>query len=228
MPRDERKRQKALMKQRSKHKAAAQHKAHQQTLTLSSPKAILRQARSYPLYECLISDNWDKKENSGLVQILIAREQPDGDICFGVYLIDTYCLGLKNTFANAGFSHSRYMSEIRNNIFRAGKPVDCSIELANQMIYQSIEYAEQFGFEPEKDFVLSQYLLPPRGELEEPYKLTFGKDGKPFFISGPHDNVERILRQLDKTAGPGNYHYMAMIGGNPFVDEDEHDDFDIF
>ncbi len=215
MPRDERKRQKALMKQRSKQKVTSQHKAQQQALTPSSPQAILRRARSYPLYECLISDNWNKKENSGLVEVLVARKQPDGNICFGVYLIDVYCLGLKNTFANADFSRSRYQSEIRNKVFRAGKPVECSIELAQQMIYQSIEYAEQFGFEPEKDFALSQYLLTPRGELEEPYDLTFGKDGKPFFISGPNDNVARIIRQLEKTAGPGNYDYLAMFGEEP-------------
>ena len=225
MPRDERKRQKALMKQRSKQKAAAQHKAQQQALTPSSPQAILRRARSYPIYECLISDNWNKKETNGLVEVLVARQQPDGDICFGVYLIDTYCLGLKNTFANAGFSRSRYLNEVRNRVFRAGKPVECPIELAHQMIYQSIEYAEQFGFEPEKDFMLSQYLLAPRGELEEPYKLTFGKDGKPFFIAGPHDNVERIMRQLDKTAGPGNYDVVAMLG-DPFEDDDN--DINIF
>jgi hypothetical protein len=225
MPRDERKRQKALMKQRSKQKVAAQHKAQQQVLAPSSPKAILRHARNYPLYECLISDNWNKKETGGLVEVLVARQQPDGDICFGVYLIDTYLLGLKNTFANAGFSRSRYINEVRNKVFRAGKPVECPIELAHQMIYQSIEYAEQFGFEPEKDFALSQYLLVPRGELEEPYELTFGKDGKPLFIAGPHDNVARIMRQLDKTAGPGNYHYVAMIGGDPLDDDD---DIDIF
>jgi hypothetical protein len=221
MPRDERKRQKSLMKQRSKQKTVTQHKAQQQALTPSSPQAIIRRARTYPLYECLISDNWDKKDNNGLVEILVARHQPDGDICFGVYLIDTFCLGLKNTFANAGFSRSRYQSEVRNRVFRAGKPVECPIELAHQMIYQSIEYAEQFGFEPEKDFALSQYLLVPRGELEEPYDLTFGKDGKPFFISGPNDNAARIMRQLEKTAGPGNYGYLAMIGGEPFDDEDE-------
>ena len=223
MPRDERKRQKALMKQRSKQKATSQHKAQQQTLTPSSPQAILRRARSYPLYECLISDNWNKKENSGLVEVLIARKQPDDTICFGVYLVDIYCLGLKNTFADANFSRSRYLSEIRNKIFRAGKPVECSLELAQQMIYQSIEYAEHFGFEPEKDFAISQYLLTPRGELEEPYDLTFGKDGKPFFISGPRDNVPRILRQLEKTAGPGNYDYLAAIG-SPSFDDDDYDD----
>jgi hypothetical protein len=215
MPRDERKRQKALMKQRSKQKATTQHKAQQQALTPSTPQAILRRARSYPLYECLISDNWNKKETSGLVEVLVARQQPDDDICFGVYLIDIYCLGLKSTFANAGFSRSRYMNEVRNKVFRAGKPVECPVELAHQMIYQSIEYAEQFGFEPDKDFMLSQYLLAPRGELAEPYQLTFGKDGKPLFISGPHDNVARILKQLDKTAGPGNYDYVAMFGDVP-------------
>jgi hypothetical protein len=216
MPRDERKHQKALMKQRSKQKAVAQHKAYQQALTPSSPQAILRRARIFPLYECLISDNWNKKDNMGLVEVLVARQQPDGSICFGVYLIDTFCLGLKNTFANADFSRSRYQSEIRNKIFRAGKPVECSIELAQQMIYQSIEYAEQFGFEPEKDFALSQYLLAPRGELEEPYQLTFGKDGKPFFIAGPNDNVARVLRQLEKTAGPGNYDYLVPIDADTF------------
>jgi hypothetical protein len=227
MPRDERKRQKALMKQHSKHKAAAQHKARQQALTPSSPKAILRQARNFSLYECLISDNWNKKDTGGLIQVLVARQQPEGDICFGVYLIDTYCLGLKNTFAKTDFSRSQYINDVRNRIFRAGKPVECSIELAHQMIYQSMEYAAQFGFEPERDYALSQYLLEPRGELNEPYTLTFGKDGKPFFISGPHDNVGRILRQLDKTAGPGNYDYMAMMGGDPFNGDDD-DEIGIF
>jgi len=216
MPRDERKHQKALMKKRSKQKAVAQHESYQQALTPSSPQAILRRARTFHLYECLISDNWNKKDNMGLVEVLVARQQPDGNICFGVYLVDTFCLGLKNTFANVGFSRSRYQSEIRNKVFRAGKPVECSIELAQQMIYQSIEYAEQFGFEPEKDFALSQYLLAPRGELEEPYQLTFGKDGKPFFIAGPNDNVTRVLRQLEKTAGQGNYDYLVPIDADTF------------
>jgi len=210
MPRDQRKYQKALMKKRSKQKAASQHKSHQQEFTSLSPQAIIRSARTYPLFECLISDNW-QKDDMGLIQILLARQQPDGDICFGSYLIDKYCLGLKNTLANAGFSRFRYENEVRSRIFRELKPVKCPIELAHQMIYGSIEYAAQFGFEPEKDFALSQYLLAPRGELEEPYQLTFGKDGKPLFIAGPYDNVARILKQLEKTAGPGNYDFLAPI-----------------
>jgi hypothetical protein len=198
------------MKKRSKQKAALQHKSHQQEFTSLSPQSIIRRARTFPFFECWISADW-QKDDLGLVEILLARQQPDGDICFGVYLVDKYCLGLKNTYANAGFSRTRYENEVRNRVFHERARVECPVELAHQMIYASIEYAAQFGFEPNKDFALSQYLLAPRGELEEPYHLTFGKDGKPFFIAGPHDNSARILRQLEKTAGPGNYDYIAML-----------------
>ena len=211
MPRDERKRQKALMKKRSKQKVATQHRAHAQASVSQSVPSILRQARNYPVYECLISIGW-QKDDPGLVEIVLARQQPNGEICFGVYLVDKLCLGLKNTFANANFSRSRYQDEVRDRISSRSKLQDCPLELAHQMIYQSIDYAAQFGFEPHKDFALSQFLLQPRGELEEPYHLTFGKDGKPFYIAGPRDNVARILRQLEKTAGPGNYHFLAPIG----------------
>src|SRR5437868_15054535 len=102
MPRDPRKHQKALMKKRSKQKAAAQHKSHQQALTSLSPQSIIRRARDFPVFECLISDNW-QKDDMGLVEILLARRQPDGDICFGTYLVDKYCLGLKIRLATRVF-----------------------------------------------------------------------------------------------------------------------------
>jgi hypothetical protein len=210
MPRDPRKHQKALMKKRSKEKATLQRTSNRQASTLLSPQAIIRHARAFPFLECWISANW-QKDDLGLVEILLARQQPDGDICFGVYLVDKYCLGLKNTFANAGFSLTRYENEVRNRIFRETVPVACPVELAHQMIYASIEYAARFGFQSDKDFALSQYLLAPRGELEEPYHLTFGKNGKPFFMAGPHDNVARILKQLEKTAGPGNFDYLVPL-----------------
>lgn len=211
MPRDERKYQKALMKKRSKQKATSQQKTQQPTMTAFSEQSILRRAREYPILECRISSDW-QKEQPGLVQILVARQQPDGDICFGFYLVDKLCLGLKNTLAHAGFSPARYRSEFRDKVFRGTKAKDCPVELAHQMIYASIEYAAQFGFEPERDFALSQYMLEPRGELQETYKITFGRNGKPFFIAGPDDNVARIMRQLEKTAGAGNFDFLAPMG----------------
>ena len=213
MPRDERKHQKALMKKRSKQKATGHQTAARHDFGSVSKEAILRRSRDFPLFECLISADWQEENSPGLVQIILARQQPDGDVCYGVYLIDKYLLGLKNTFANAGISRTRYVEDVRDRISARAAMTKCPLELAHQMIYEAIEYAAHYGFEPEKDYVVSQLLLAPRGTLEEPYHLTFGKNGKPFFVAGPHDNSQRILRQLEKTAGPGNYDFFAPLSG---------------
>jgi len=197
------------MKKRSKQKTTSLQKSlRQQSMSFSAP-AIIRRARAFPILECWISAEW-QKDSPGLVEILVARQQSDGDICFGMYLVDKFCLGLKNTFGRVNYSRTRYEDELHNTFFQDTGRVACPPELAHQMIYASIEYAAQFGFTPEKDFALTQYLLAPRGELEESYDLTFGRDGKPFFIAGPYDDPKLILKQLERTAGAGNYDYLVM------------------
>lgn len=189
------------MKKRHKQRGVSAFKSHQSATT--SPESILHEARTFPVLECWISKGWDGG-GSGLVQILLARQQPNRKICCGSYLIDQYCLGLKDTFAKTNLSPDRYQYLYKSMDSRM-KMTKCPIELVHQMVYASIDYAAQFGFQPQSDWAQSQYMLEPRGELEEPYQLTFGKDGKPLFISGPFDNVEQIIKQLNKTAGPENY-----------------------
>ena len=191
-----------------KRKGASIPKAlRQQSASYSTP-AVIRRAQDFPVVECWISADW-QNETPGLVEIIVTRQQPDGMLCFGMYLVDKLCLGLKNTFARANFTPARYQQEIQT-IFRDRKPKACPPELAYQMIYEAIDYAAQFGFAPQKDFELTQSMLAPRGEFNASYKLKFGKGGKPLFIAGPHDNVTAILKQLEKTAGPDNYHYVVM------------------
>ncbi|HEY0753961.1 MAG TPA: hypothetical protein VGD98_08385 [Ktedonobacteraceae bacterium] len=92
MPQDEQKRQKALLKKRRKQNAA---QAQQTKPTSNSAlEAIIRHAQSYPLLECYITRGWDK-EDLGMVEVMVTRQQPDNHVCFGLYLIDTFCLGVK-------------------------------------------------------------------------------------------------------------------------------------
>ncbi len=43
-------------------------------------------------------------------------------------------------------------------------------------------------------------------------RLEFGKDGKPFYISGPRDNADRIIATLKEHVGNGNFHYLLSLG----------------
>jgi hypothetical protein len=202
---NQKRRQKKLMKKRQKDKARKSKPATSDSFSLLSAKKKILTARNFPVYECLIDPSWQER---GMAQIIISRQQPDGDLVFGVYLVDIFCLGLKNTFCNADFSMWKYKTELREQFYGNEGPVDCPIPLANNIIYGAIEFAAQFGFKPNKDFKLSQYVLEDKNSVEPCDDVEFGKDGKPFYITGPEDNVERILKQLELTAGSENFDFM--------------------
>ena len=206
MPRSEAKRQKALMKKKRKQKL--KKKQQRQSTSYSSVKGMIRNTRNFPFHESLVNQSW---KEGGLAHILISRRQPDGNIVFGVYLVDIFCLGLKNTFCNANLSLSEYENDLKAQMVRLHNLVDCSTALAHQIIYGAIEYAEELGFKPHKDFKLSRHILEEPDKIEETGKIEFGKDGKPFFIAGPDDNTEVIIRKLEAKLGADNFHYMVEL-----------------
>ena len=207
MAKSEAKRQKKLLKKRQQNKVRRQRLVEVTPFSLLSPKKKLHQARRYPIHECLINPSWQEQ---GLVTILVSRRQPDDHIAFGVFLVDVFCLGLKNTFANVDFSESRYIREVVGSVFEREGSEPCASDMPQQIIYGAIAYAKQFGFKPNRDFKLSQHVLDA-AESIGPSDIEFGKDGKPFFVSGPDDNVQKILNQLQATAGEGQYDYLCPV-----------------
>jgi hypothetical protein len=205
MARNEARRRQKLMKKRQKDKVRRKARTETVPYFLLDARKKVRLARQYPLYECWINASWKEK---GLAIIVIARRQPDGNILFGLFLVDILCLGLKNTFCNADFSPSRYRTDVVDRAYRNEEPVPVSRELAHQIIYGAIRYARQFGFPPHKDFDLSQYILDEADSIEPATDVEFGRKGKPFFISGPDDDAPRILKQLEATAGRGHFDYL--------------------
>jgi len=208
MPRNDAKRQKKLMKKRQKDKLRKKKQAGSVHFELINPKKKILIARKFPFYKCLINPSW---KDGGLATVLISRQQPDRNITFGVFLVDIFCLGLKNTFCNADFAISRYKTDLLDKIYPEEEPVECPIPLAHHVIYGGIAFAEQFGFKPHKDFKLSQYILDDKTNIEPCDGIEFGKDGEPFFISGPDDNVEHIMRQLESKVGNENFKYSVRV-----------------
>ena len=209
-------RQKKLMKKRQKDKARKKKLAGSTPFALLTARRKILQARNFSIYECLINPSW---KEGGLATILLSRQQPNGHILFGFYLVDIYCLGLKNTFCNADFSLWRYETEVRERIHPEEDPVECPISLAHHIVYGGIEFAAQFGFRPNKDFELSQYVLEDKNSIESCEGIEFGKDGQPFYIAGPDDNVGYIIRQLESKAGEGNFKFICRADEAVFWDD---------
>lgn len=147
------------------------------------------------------------------MQTMVVREQPSGKLLMGVFLLDTYCLGIKS----ASYKVNQEEEEITEMLEMMGgneeAPLDsCAYVLLHNLIYGALAYAEELGFFPDPDFGVARYLLEEDTDEIELIDLEFGKDGKPFFISGPYDNVPRILATLERKVGKGNFEFIAHTG----------------
>jgi hypothetical protein len=210
MAQDEKKKQKALLKKRRKDK---ERKKNSNALTIfgldshSFKKGLIKRAEQFPIYECLLNQDWQDK---GLAHILLSRKQPNNEFIIGVFLVDIYCLGLKNTFCNANVPLEEY-EKLKLRIAEGSSLITCDPVLANRIVYGAIEYARKLGFEPQRDFRLSRFTLGESSKTDLPYNIEFGKDGKPLYIAGPNDNADRVIERLRKTVGDENFHYLLRV-----------------
>ncbi len=93
---DQRKRQKKLAKKKSKRKAVLSSKNKKVSFNdrISRSKAIII-ARSSPINRCFVRKNIFSE---GIGTAIVSREMPNGHLGVGVYLLDVWCLGVKNTY----------------------------------------------------------------------------------------------------------------------------------
>jgi len=135
----------------------------------------------------------------GLVGILVARRHRHDRVSVCGYLVDVYCLGVKNALGPMVMTDvelSRFRSHYFDG-FGSGWQ-DAPIELAADLVFGGVEYARRLGFEPHPD------LAPAVGHLgpwEAPAAITFGHDGKPFYMSGPYDNPRKVMKTLERNLG---------------------------
>lgn len=144
----------------------------------------------FPVSQCAINADWHAQ---GLATIFVVRQLTNQKFIFGSFLVDTLCLGLKNTFCNANLSGQSIQGMI-SAVPLAMERID--YEDARSLILGGIEYARKLGFEPDQDWEESQHLIEPARPFSSKYE--FGRGGKPFYMPGPNDDVEEILSKLGK------------------------------
>jgi hypothetical protein len=146
----------------------------------------------------------------GLSQVLVARRHRHDKVKVCGYLVDVFCLGVKNTYGPEVMDDlelrrflSRYYSAFDT------KPIEAPIELARDIVFGGVEYARGLGFEPHASFTdVADHL----GKWSGSSSITFGKNGKPFYVSGPNDNPNSVIRTLAKSAGEGNFDVVLNLG----------------
>lgn len=146
----------------------------------------------------------------GLVTAVVVRRRRHrrgATVC--VYLLDVYCLGVKNAIEPNTLDEQTLRRRI-DHIFSGYRlpPVAAPIELVRDLVFGAADYAQRLGFAPHPDFKQARGHL---GAWTGPSAITFGDNGKPNYISGPHDDADRILNTLRRAVGPKGFNYTIGI-----------------
>jgi hypothetical protein len=206
----------------------SKQKKNKQVINLNPENYIRQRARNLPVYKCWINDNWNV---SGMATIFVCRKHVSENITLGFYLVDLKCLGIKDTFFQYNIAEELFLYKIEESNKHDLNYIEISYELAHNIIYAAIEYAEEYGFDPVPDFTrLTQYILEEDTDDIPLMDIHCGdENGQPLYVNTGFDTPARekqIRAHLQQTAGYGNYHFISRAELDKYENyKDDDDDY---
>jgi hypothetical protein len=225
MPANPRKRQQKVERRAAKRK----EKKHQLVRAQSTGLADkLTMSTRFPVLHSVITDaNWKQ----GMGSVLFSRALPDGTVAVTVFLIDRYCLGVKDATV-AIVSRSEYESRFHRGLLSRTPGPEVPPAEARKYVEAAVDYARGLGFPPHADYQKAKLIFGDVDASACTATFEFGKGGKPMFINGPRDTALRcrqIINTLTRTCGQGNFEILMLAGPGGYITGPEHldeDDFD--
>jgi hypothetical protein len=171
----------------------------------TDPTIRLRGAEKWLIVKALVSAVlWDR----GIGYLLIARQESEGRLIMAVFLVDVYCLGVKNAFWRAG-TH-----EDLEDLIRQTEKVQMMAAITPsclaKIVKGAVEYAQSFGFPPHPDYDHAALLLDGLDPSTCPNQFAFGRDGKPFYIQGPNESFA-LATAISQRIQEADGHYLVAI-----------------
>ena len=211
----------------------AKKKSIGKPIQLSPENYIRTKSRNLPIIECFINKNW---KESKMCNILIVRQHANENVTFCAYLVDLLCLGVKETLYQFNVPYEKVTAYISNNKSYHFTFKKIPYKLAHNVIHAGIEYAEEYGFQPCKEFSsVTGYFLEEDTDAIPLIKIECGgTEGKPMYVNTGFESAileKQIIAQLEKTAGAGNYDFIlpgdskSMFDENDFAYDDEDEDY---
>ena len=161
-----------------------------------------------------LGNRWEvccKRGSDGMTSIIALRSVRVGNPIGVVFLVDSYCLGVKDAFISRAMDLDRIRETVRNG---EDDVIAVSPEYALKFVSSAIDYARSIGLEPSVNAELCLLMFSDVDASLCQDEFIFGKDGKPFYINGPNDTPESmalVMKKLEKL-GDGNFNF-AVVGG---------------
>jgi uncharacterized protein YecA (UPF0149 family) len=171
-----------------------------------------------PRYEAYILKDWEKQ---GMTRVIVARTQDGGCLDVGGFLVDSFCLGVKDAYL-AEIQAADWPHEL-DRMMPVEERVAMQPACARKLIEGAVAYAEALGIMPHRDYKKARRAFGSVRASDCPETFTYGESGKPLFMAGPHDDkdrIDRVLRILTAKLGPEGFHYVVPVEDDELEDDD--------
>ncbi len=149
---------------------------------------------------------------AGIGHVAVARFRGSGDVEIGVFLLDTSCLGVKDAFYTRT-SQAEYDLSVLERIIPAANRKPLDPPSARKLVEGAVAYAQSLALAPHPDYKQGCRVFGGIKTSDSTATFTFGRDGKPFYVQGPHDSLEkclRIMKQLRASCGKDGFNFLVL------------------
>jgi len=204
-------------------KKKAKKKQGQAQQFLSPEKFLRERMRSVEIGKCYVSDGiWEQ----GMGHVLVSRKHTGGKVSFGNFLIDTYCLGVKDCMYRLRLEEYEFEDLLDDMEERLGMH-EVEYKEAHNIVWGAVDFASEGGIDPHKDFALVKYFLEEDTEDIPLIEYDFGYEGKYFLMANDNLELTTYLPTLRKNLGEEQVRWMVkedVIGGDDWEDECDDDE----
>jgi hypothetical protein len=194
--------QKRAAKQKAKR---SEKRAKELRRTSTDPTIRLATARKWPVVQALAAP---ELFSTGIGHLAIARRESEGSVVCAVFLVDAYCLGVKNAFWSVGTHHD--FEEIVERIEKIQKMRAIEPACLVKMVRGAVAYAQSLHFPAHPDYRHAAMLFDGIDTADCPHQFSFGRDGKPFYVQGPHESSAQAAAIMQRITEVGGH---FLVGG---------------
>jgi hypothetical protein len=196
--------QKRVAKQKAKRSAK---RSTLMRLSSLDPTIRLHGVDKLPVVRSLVGSRlWD----AGIGHLTIARQESTGGIIAAVFLVDVFCLGVKDAFWRAG-THADFENLIEQ-MEKAQKMSAITPECLVKIVKGAVEFAHSFGFPPHPGYRHASILLDGIDPSSCPNQFEYGREGRPFYIQGPNEPPELAMAIGQRAKQVGGHYFVEVPG----------------
>jgi hypothetical protein len=189
-------------KKAQRRKQVVAQKRRAEAVEASLPARVLRAAQA-PIRHCFLTESVFE---IGMGTLVLTRGGTQDHLTLSSFLIDTFCLGIKDVMFQP---IEREVFEMYMERMGGGSPmVSVDPSYARKLLHDLAAWSQSIGFAPHRDFAAVERIFGDAGADAGDEVFRFGRDGKPCYIPGPSDTpslVQRRIAQLQKHLGDDGF-----------------------